>query len=428
MKKISFMALTIMAMLSFGVIRVNAVTLDAAAERTTEFKVEGNKITLLTDVDTGLEVKSGQDIILDLAGHKLTNYCLSNGNCPSVAIHIQAADAKLTIMDSDGRGVVAANTAKQTKTVSTIVNEGTLIIKGGTFEAEGVNEGVSTIYNNKTLIIDDGTFKSGAKNAAAIHNASGATLEFNDGTIETGVQGSWGLTNAGTATIGGGVFVQKYDYSVIQNSGTMTIEDGEFKAEGSSGHNALITNQKTDGGGADLDINGGNFTSDLVFSSVGNGDNPIEVYEGTFSKTTGEELDVSTYYADPDNTTQTESGKVVHKHTVTLGKLQHGKADVSAENPYEDDEITITPIADKDYALDKVVVKTTSGKIIPVRIEDGKAIFTMPSEDVTVTVTFKLAIGNPNTLDNITLYVALSIMSVILLAMASVCAKKVLDA
>ncbi len=52
----------------------------------------------------------------------------------------------------------------------------------------------------------------------------------------------------------------------------------------------------------------------------------------------------------------------------------------------------------------------------------------MPSEDVTVTVTFKLAIGNPNTLDNITLYVALSIMSVILLAMASVCAKKVLDA
>ena len=71
-------------------------------------------------------------------------------------------------------------------------------------------------------------------------------------------------------------------------------------------------------------------------------------------------------------------------YTITKATTTNGSFTTSLNTAAEGAEVTITVTPDSDYELDSILVTGESGNVA---VTDGK--FTMPGEDVTVTVTFK---------------------------------------
>lgn len=168
-----------------------------------------------------------------------------------------------------------------------ITNKGELTISGdGKITSEGCAEnGTGAINNEGSLTIESGTFSGGVgANGMAINNKAGATCLVKDGTI---IGCPRGIQNLGTLTVDGGNFVGSGTYSgnegnaIINAQGaTCTINDGTF-----TGHMNAISNMDN-GGGCQLTINGGTFSSDGYESSgaIYNGTgNTVTIENGTFS-------------------------------------------------------------------------------------------------------------------------------------------------
>ena len=236
------------------------------------------KDNLMVASDAGLEVADGENVILDLNGKTLTNYCASNDSprgCTAGSATIEVRKGgTLTITDSsNGEGTITQKAG--TKDIVVIDNKGTLNIEKGTIKGlAGVTTGqtpISVILNQGTMNMSGGTVISNdAELSAGIHNLANGILNITgDAKIETGFQLSWGVLNYGKTTITGGTFTQKYQYSVIQNSGDMTIENGTFKSDVEDAY-ALITNENVANsaktGNASLTINGGDFKGNVVLS------------------------------------------------------------------------------------------------------------------------------------------------------------------
>ena len=274
-------------------------------------------LTLSGEAKQDLEIRSGEKVILELGSYNFLNY---SSGCS--AIWIQDGGS-LTIK---GTGTVKLQSSSNENGPSAINNAGTLVIEGGNFSAEkkgtaaiynsgtltidggtvksnvdgswGItnvgtatinggtfenvngNDTTSVVENNGSLTINNGTFKSNNPGAAAIHNSANKTLIFNNGNVETDVAGAWGLNNEGTATIKNGTFTQNHDWSVILNSGNMTIANGTFKTSNSTSHNSLITTVSS----GTTNVDGGQFTvqeGDPIFYS-GDGAGKTNVDGGTF--------------------------------------------------------------------------------------------------------------------------------------------------
>lgn len=320
MKKIKLFVFTLCAML-VTIISVKAITpgtIQYTGSNVTSTNADGvYTLTLTGNADEDLIISSGETVILDLASYDFTNY--TNG-CPAIWIK---AGGTLTIK---GSGTIKLMSSSNENGPSAIDNAGTLIIDGGTISAEKkgtaaiynsgtvtinggtvksnasgawglTNAGTATISggtfeninatdktnvveNNGTLTINGGTFKSNNPGAAAIHNSVGKTITFNNGTVETDVAGAWGLNNEGITTINNGTFTQNHDWSVILNSGTMTVANGTFNTSTGSHHNSLITTINS----GTTNIDGGQFTvqegDPIFFSGSSAGDTNVD--GGTF--------------------------------------------------------------------------------------------------------------------------------------------------
>lgn len=168
-----------------------------------------------------------------------------------------------------------------------ITNKGELTITGnGKITSEGCGaDGTGAINNEGTLTIENGTFSGGeGANGAAINNKAGATCVVKDGEI---IGCPRGIQNLGTLTIDGGGFIGSDTYSgnegnaIINAQGaTCTINDGTF-----TGHMNAVSNMDN-GGGCQLTINGGTFTTDgfeasgAIFNGLGN---TVTIEDGTFT-------------------------------------------------------------------------------------------------------------------------------------------------
>ena len=168
-----------------------------------------------------------------------------------------------------------------------ITNKGELTVTGnGKITSEGCGaDGSGAINNEGTLTIENGTFSGGAgANGMAISNGAGATCTIKDGEI---IGCPRGIQNLGTLTVDGGTFTGSDTYSgnegnaIINAQGaTCTINDGTF-----TGHMNAVSNMDN-GGGCQLTINGGTFTTDgfeasgAIFNGLGN---TVTIEDGTFT-------------------------------------------------------------------------------------------------------------------------------------------------
>ncbi len=251
-------------------------------------------LTLQEDAIQDIVIEDGANlyVVIDLAGHKLTNYTQDNS-----VIHIKDSNSSITIKDSsNGSGVIELNKEKSiTGAVPVIKNEGTLIDEGGTINSNNDSGERSTgIYNVGNLTITGGTIKTESDDA-------------------------WGITNLGTTVINGGTFNQNKKLPMIQNSADLTINNGTFQASGAPGQEAMIVNDPGDEGKEGniiAKIAGGDFQTQNVIYEEGKA--TTEVSGGTYQNPES----IVKYLA---NGYELENGKIV--------KVEQPVAPAEEKNP-----------------------------------------------------------------------------------------------
>ena len=230
-------------------------------------------IVLDDDYDESIVISEGQNVIIDLNGHKLTN---KQGE------HTIVNKGTLTIRDSVGTGVVDNVTHGR----GALVNAGTAYIEGGTFtrskengqnnENNGGNSwyviknvGTMTISGN-TRVEQNGHYSSLIANGWQNPNDHAGDSQYGDRTpsltIESG-SFSGGINTVknddyGYLTINGGTFTNVRD-TVVMNWNVAEINGGSFTTDGKHVLANGFGDNNADKG--EITINGGSF------ESVGNG-------------------------------------------------------------------------------------------------------------------------------------------------------------
>lgn len=297
------------------VAEVNGKTYDSLQAAITE-AADNDTVTLLAD--TTEDVVISKNITLDLNGFTLTN----EGAKHTITVN---KGVSLTIEDSVGTGTVDNVTHGR----GALVNNGTVILSGGTFERseeKGTlepygNGGNSwyTIANYGTMTINKGTtVKNAGGYSSNIRNGgqdSIANLTINDGTFDGGVNtvkndangvleikggelkntAQYVIMNWNKATISGGTFETAETAGAVLFSsayknqsalcGELTITGGTFKAAGSK----LIDDAYDPDNHGTVKISGGSFNRavdpkhcDTGFIPTQNADGTYGVKEGVY--------------------------------------------------------------------------------------------------------------------------------------------------
>ena len=270
-------------------------TLQAAINAATA----GQTVKLVADVTEDITISASKNVTLDLGNSKLTN---KSGDTITVAL-----GATLTITGNSEDETKVGTVDNVTNGKADIVNNGTVILNGGTYlrseetgensETSGgnsyyniLNHGEMTI-NNDTWVMQEGKFSSlivngyydyaggsdSRQNYVAGINQAAPKLTINNGGFQGGVNtiknddggeliingGGFGneegcaVMNNNTATINGGRFIAEGNYVLYSryindtvNTGKLTVTDGEFKGDLAQINNAPIA------------ISGGTFTTD----------------------------------------------------------------------------------------------------------------------------------------------------------------------
>ena len=271
-------------------------TLQEAVDAAT---TENSTVTLLKDVTEDITISVGKNVTLDLGNSTLTN---KSGDTITVAL-----GATLTITGNSEDETKVGTVDNVTNGKADIVNNGTVILNGGTYlrseetgensETSGgnsyyniLNHGEMTI-NNDTMVMQEGKYSSlivngyydyaggsdSRQNYVVDINQAAPKLTINNGAFLGGVNtiknndggeliingGGFGneegcaVMNNNTATINGGRFIATGNYVLYSryindtvNTGKLTVTDGEFK-----GNLAQIND-------APIAISGGTFTTD----------------------------------------------------------------------------------------------------------------------------------------------------------------------
>lgn len=282
---------------------------------------KGKTITLLANVKESVEIS--KNLTLDLNGFTLTN----EGAKHTITVN---EGVSLTIEDSVGTGTVDNVTHGH----GALVNNGTVILSGGTFKRSAEkgtfepygNGGNSwyTIANYGTMTINNGTtVKNAGGYSSNIRNGgqdSMAKLTINGGTFDGGVNtvkndangvleikggelkntAQYVIMNWNQATISGGTFETAETAGAVLFSsaygdgsalcGELTITGGTFKAAG----NELIVDAYDASNHGTVKISGGSFNlavdpkhCDTGFIPTQNEDGTYGVKEGTYVAETG---------------------------------------------------------------------------------------------------------------------------------------------
>lgn len=259
--------------------------------------------------------------------------------------------------------------------------------------------------------------------APAIYAAGYAVWNIAEGTSFTGSEAL--SIKAGKFNIDGGTFVA--------NGAYVSPEQVQANNNGSEDTGAAISITGNDGyaAGVELNIKNADVNSEngyAIFEGITSGTNPaiksmsIEdgTYEGKVGATYAENAtgfikggayntEIDDKYVSTDLEKEEIDGTwyVGEKYAITISKVENGTLTTNLASAFAGQTVTVTVAANKDYLLSKVVVTDKDGKEIEVK--DGK--FIMPESDVTVSATFKENVPVPKTIDNISMYFTLVLLS-----------------
>lgn len=172
------------------------------------------------------------------------------------------------------------------------------------------NQNIVLNLNNKTITNIEGTADAGDWSQAVIEIRSTGTIEIKNGNIESIYGG--GIENYGTAEVNNVNVASRCVLGAILNSGTLTINSGNFSADNEEGNqiniwtyggtlniNGGVFNSNTDSavnieGAANVYITGGTFTGGEGNSCVLCCDGSIlRIDDGTFTSTSGYAVSLS---------------------------------------------------------------------------------------------------------------------------------------
>ena len=268
-------------------------TLKAAFEEAKD----GDTVTLLKDVTEDITIPTGKNVTLDLGNSKLTN---KSGDTITVAL-----GATLTITGNSEDETKVGTVDNVTNGKADIVNNGTVILNGGTYlrseetgensETSGgnsyyniLNHGEMTI-NNDTWVMQEGKFSSliangyydyagvsdSRQNYVAGINQAAPKLTINNGVFVGGVN-TIKNDDGGELIINGGGF-GNYEGCVVMNNNTATIKGGRFIAAGNYVLYSRYINDTVNTG--KLTVTNGEFEGNLA--QINNA--PIAISGGTFT-------------------------------------------------------------------------------------------------------------------------------------------------
>lgn len=269
------------------VAEVNGTTFETLVDAIAAAK-DNDTVTLLAD--TTEDVVISKNITLDLNGFTLTN---TEGK------HTIVNNGTLTIKDSSTAQTGTVDNV--THGCGALVNNGTVILSGGTFERSAEkgtlepygNGGNSwyTIANYGTMTINNGTtVKNAGGYSSNIRNGgqdSTAKLTINGGTFDGGVNTVKNDAN-GVLEIKGGELKNTAQY-VIMNWNQATISGGTFETAETAGAVLFSSAYGTDGTACgELTITGGTFTaagSKLIDDAYdANNHGTVKISGGSFNR------------------------------------------------------------------------------------------------------------------------------------------------
>ena len=240
---------------------------------------DNNVVVLIADVTESVTIESGDDIILDLGTHKITNAAGSH----TITVNL---GGELEII---GTGTVD----NVTNAKAAVFNNGTTTLSGGNYtrsEENGksaedsggnsyyviVNHGTMTI-NDGVTVTQDGHYSSMVENGYQDYKSQhdSNVNHANPKLVIEGGNFSGGLNtikndDGGILEINGGVF-ENVSQAAVMNWNDATINDGWFAVTG-AGSNALINSYSNDSiDKGTLEINGGYYSCSGALIGVGQG-------------------------------------------------------------------------------------------------------------------------------------------------------------
>ena len=253
----------------------------------------GETITLLSNIDleNGVTVAAGKNIVLDLNGKVLS---LSKHIANSGTLTIQdgagtgkiESDAGYTIVNTGGSLTITSGTYTNSATDLILHRGGSITISGGSFSSESTVINVQAIGEDHHLTITNGTFTA-EKNDAIYIAAASPTVSISGGEFITKSYVPNGNPAAATA------------FHVVSNctGGTITISGGTFRALSTvRGSRALSV-----GNNPGISVTGGDFYSSAGDErSVSSGTDAI-LAGGTFDGMVSSNYVANGKFAYPNN-------------------------------------------------------------------------------------------------------------------------------
>ena len=279
-----------------------------------------------------------------------------------------SSDAELkAAFPKDGR-TVAGEHFKGNMDVIAVLRENVTVTDG-----DVQTMGKLIVPEGKTLTVaEGGDLEIGIENNGTVAVRSG-------GTLKTTMGGD--IVNNGSLTVASGATLTSQKGSSVVNAGAMTL-DGTFRC----GVAYIIENDT-----AAVQIwfkneDGGTVTGSGTAVPDAANDVPNEVM-ATATELLRTAVQPPLPPIDPGYVV---SGGGASVYAVTAETPEHGKLTASAASASEGTAVTVTPVPDDGYELDKITVTGADGGAIPVTERgDGTWGFTMPKRAVTVTAVFR---------------------------------------
>ncbi len=272
------------------VAKIGSTYYESLADAVAKANKNSKAVTLVANVTGSIEIVSTKTCTIDLNGFTLTN---TEGE------HTIVNNGTLTIKDSSTAQTGTVDNV--THGCGALVNNGTVILSGGTFERSAEkgtlepygNGGNSwyTIANYGTMTINNGTtVKNAGGYSSNIRNGgqdSTAKLTINGGTFDGGVNTVKNDAN-GVLEIKGGELKNTAQY-VIMNWNQATISGGTFETAETAGAVLFSSAYGTDGTACgELTITGGTFTaagSKLIDDAYdANNHGTVKISGGSFNR------------------------------------------------------------------------------------------------------------------------------------------------
>lgn len=427
-------------MFMFGLVLMFALSLNVKAADIFDYsslkaclETSDSICKLGANVELDAHIEISEEVTLDLNGYNITpSSTFNSGDSLFIVLH----GGTLTVEDSSSgkNGEISTGNnenifvgIKMTKAGCNTDDAATLIVNSGTIE--GYNYGISGNGNpdriNTIININGGTVKglSNESSTGIYHPQDGILyvtgglvtgrtgIEMRAGTLAveggeivgTGVPVKVSANGNGTTTDGAGIAISQHttkkDIAVAITGGTVKGYSAIYESNPQNNSESDISKVEIGIIGGNFEaINGGNVT---VYS-----ENLEEfIAGGNFDKTIDED------YLTSESKLEEENGSFVAKTLVEVRILDvtNNKV-IEVKEVYSGDLVKLDIKADKGYEIDTIsVVDIMVGEEI--KLTDNS--FTMPVYPVEVQVTFKEAIVNPATGDNIIMFGALAVVSLV---------------